>query len=166
MRNDLNSIVDLVLAATILGYLAIPMCAAEKGAPPVQTWENLKQLHSGQKIEVVELGLKSTRGVFTELYEEAILLRVGQEIVSIPRNRVFRITLLHPAHRRRNILLGVAVGAAAGAALGAAGGANYHEAGETGVFMLVWTPIGAGIGAGVGTILPTGPKTLYRAKNQ
>jgi len=53
---------------------------------------------------------------------------------------------------------------AAFAAQGGLAGASYHESGETGVFMLVWTPIGAGAGAGVGAVLPVGQVTVYRAK--
>lgn len=55
------------------------------------------------------------------------------------------------------------MGAAAGLAVGLLRGATYHESGETGVFVLVWTPVGAGIGAAVGGILPSGETTVYRA---
>ena len=63
-------------------------------------------------------------------------------------------------------LLRLAIGAASGLVVGAVAGATYHEEGETGVFVLVFTPIGAGVGAGVGAAMPAGEVTVYRAKSR
>lgn len=129
----------------------------------LHSWENLRQLHIGQKIEVVDMKLKSVQGEFTGYSEDAVSLRVGRDEVSILRVAVLSVKNRQRSRRGRNALLGLAIGAAGGLAAGAIRGATYHEAGETGVFMLVYTPIGAGIGAAVGTALPAGQVTIYRA---
>ncbi len=95
---------------------------------------------------------------------EAVSLHLDRGEVVIPRSEVLSIKNRQASHRRRNVLLGLAAGAAGGLAIGAIKGANYHEAGETGVFVMLLTPIGAGIGAGVGAALPAGQVTVYRAK--
>lgn len=130
------------------------------------SWDNLKQVRVGRKIEVVDMKLKTVQGEFVACSEEAIILRVGRDQASIPRAAVFSVKDREGPRRARNAWLGLAIGAAGGAAIGAIRGATYHEEGETGVFMLVWTPIGAGIGAGVGAALPAGQKTIYRVRNR
>ncbi len=130
---------------------------------PLDSWENLRQLHAGQKIEVVDMKLRPVQGDFISYSETAVSLRVGRDEVSIPRAQVLSVKNRQRSHRGRNALLGLAVGTAGGLATGAIRGATYHEEGETGVFMLVFTPIGAAIGAGAGAALPVGPVTIYRA---
>ena len=128
------------------------------------SWDNLKQLRVGQKIEVVDMKLKSLQGDFTGYSDQEVRLRLGSDEVSVPRAQVLSVKDRERSHRRRNTLLGLAIGAAGGLAVGAIRGATYHEEGETPVFVLVWTPIGAGIGAGVGAALPAGGRvTVYRA---
>ncbi len=42
------------------------------------SWDNLKQLQPGQKIEVVDSSMKSLKGEFLSVTEEAISLREGK----------------------------------------------------------------------------------------
>jgi hypothetical protein len=128
------------------------------------SWDRLRQLRAGQRIEVVTAKLKSAQGSFTGYSDQAVSLRLGQAEVSIPRGEVFSVKNRERSHRTRNVLLGLAIGAAGGLAVGAIKGATYHEKGETGVFVLVWAPIGAGIGAGAGAAVPSGPVTVYRRR--
>lgn len=107
--------------------------------------------------------LKSVQGDFIGYTGEAVSLRVGRDEVSIARAEVLSIKNRQRSRRGRNALLGLAIGAAGGLAAGAIRGATYHEQGETGVFMLVYTPIGAGTGAAVGAALPAREVTIYRA---
>jgi hypothetical protein len=146
--------------AIVLGL--IPYAVLAQSAP--EAWSNLGQLRVGRKIRIADMKLKSVEGKFAAFSEDAISLLTQRGQVSIPRANVFSVKNLERSHRARNTLLGLAIGAAGGAAAGAIKGATFHEAGETGVFMLVFTPIGAGIGAGVGAALPAGSATVYRAK--
>ncbi|MFN0106732.1 MAG: hypothetical protein ACKV2U_32140 [Bryobacteraceae bacterium] len=136
------------------------------GQSPDDSWDNLSRLRAGQKIEVVDMKLKSIPGDFAAVSEDAISLLVGNDRVSIPRANVFSVKNREGSHRKRNALLGLAIGAAGGLAIGAIKGGTYHEEGETPVFLLLWTPIGAGIGAGVGAAFPAGQVTVYRAKSR
>jgi hypothetical protein len=125
-------------------------------------WDNLGQVQAGRRIEVVDKKMKPVQGSFISYSQDAILLRVGQDQVSIPRAEVASVKDREKPSRARNALLGLAIGAAGGLSAGAIAGMTYHEEGETGVFILVFTPIGAGIGAGVGAALPAGQNTFYR----
>ena len=127
-------------------------------------WDNLSRLRAGQKIEVVDMKLRPIAGRFTAFSEHAISLRVGNDQISIHRSDVLSVKNRESSHRARNVLLGLAMGAAGGLAIGAIKGATYHEEGETPVFLLVWTPVGAGIGGAVGAALPTWKVTVYRAR--
>ena len=149
-----------ILAVLVL-MTAPQLAVAQSGE---DSWDRLRQLHVSQKIEVVNIKLKSVTGNFIGYDDHAVLLRVDRDEVPIPRSEVLSIKNREVSHRRRNVLLGLAIGAAGGLAIGAIKGATYHESGETGVFMAVCTPIGAGIGAGVGAALPTGAVTVYRAR--
>jgi len=131
---------------------------------PADSWDNLRQLRAGQRIEVVDMKLRSFQGSFRTYSEEAITFLDGAKEISVGRNEIFRVNDRGSAHRGRNSLIGLALGAAGGAAIGAVTGATYHEEGETGVFMLVWTPIGAGVGAAAGAMIPSGQKTVYQAR--
>jgi hypothetical protein len=132
------------------------------GQSPENLWQNLNQLRPGQRIEVVDGKMKSTAGTFSAVTEEGLSLQVGKHVISIPRANVFSVKDRTVSHRGRNTLIGLAVGAGAGLAIGAIKGATYHEEGETAVFVSVWTPIGAGIGATAGATLPSRPVTIYR----
>ncbi len=131
-----------------------------------ESWDNLRQLRSGEAIEVVDAKMRSHRGAFAAYTPEAISLRQGGGELSVPRGEVASVKRRRESRRGRNALLGLAIGAAGGLAVGAIRGKTYHEAGETPVFIAVWTPIGAGIGAAAGAAVPTGREvTVYRAKS-
>jgi hypothetical protein len=148
------------IVGAVLLVASVRMLSAQA---PLDSWENLRQLRAGQKIEVVDMKLKSVQGEFIRYSDDGVSLSVGRDEVSIARAAVLSVKNRQASHRARNALLGLAIGAAGGLAAGAIRGATYHEAGETGVFMLVFTPIGAGIGAAAGAALPAGQVTIYRA---
>lgn len=149
--------------ATRAALLAIAVPLLAPAQAPENSWDRLRQLRPGQKIEVVDKNLKSTQGAFLSYSETAISVQAGPRETSLARDNVLSVKNREISHRKRNVLLGLAIGAAAGLAAGAIRGATYHEEGETGVFVLVFTPIGAGIGAAVGAALPAGTATVYRA---
>ncbi len=133
--------------------------------PGKDSWDNLNRLQPGQKVQVVQMDMKSLKGQFLGFTDEMISLRIKKDEVAVPREDVLRVSLRGKGKRGKSALVGAGLGAALGAISGAAVGAGFHEAGETGVFMLVFTPIGAGVGAAVGAAVPfiLSYQTIYRA---
>ncbi len=151
---------------TVLALLIFTLAPPGWAQSAQNSWDSLRRLRVGQKIQILHMSGKSSQGQFVQYSEQAISIRSGPDQLSVPRTAVFSVRTLGGSHRLRNTLLGLGMGAAAGLAIGAVKGATYHEAGETGVFVLVWTPIGAGIGAGVGAALPASGPTVYRAERR
>ncbi len=127
------------------------------------TWESLKQLQVGQKIEVIEMNLKSLKGTLTAVSEEAISLRTKQGEVSVERANVFRVSDREHTRRGRNALIGAAIGGGVGVGLGVPADAICRNESSDCYLTPIWGGIGAGIGAGLGAASP-GYHTIYRAK--
>lgn len=124
-------------------------------------WGNLGQITPGQRIEVIDMSLKRTRGAFLATTPEELQAKVPSGVVSIPRAQVFRVSLLEKSKRLRNVLIGMAVGAAGGLATGAVIDSSFSEDDEH-VAKMLFAPIGIGAGAGLGATF-SGFKTIYRA---
>lgn len=120
-------------------------------------WDSLSRLRPGQRIEVIDMKLKSTRGEFVAVTPDE--LRVAGGVIE--RAQVFRVSRRENSKRGRNALIGLAVGAAAGLAIGAGVDRSFSEDDEH-VAKMLFTPIGMGAGAAIGAAIP-GFETLYRA---
>ncbi len=77
-------------------------------------WKSLYGLRSGEKIELIETGMKKHVGTFSTVTEEAIQLREGSNDVGIRKESVARVTRLEKSHRLRNAAILGVVGAGAG----------------------------------------------------
>jgi hypothetical protein len=126
----------------------------------LDSWDNLKQLQPGQKIEVVDMKLKSLKGTFVSFSAEAISLRVMSAEVSVKRPDVMRVSLRENSKRTRNLLIGLGIGAAGGLAAGV--GLMEREPGYAGA-VAGTTVLFAVVGAGLGVPFP-GYQTIYRVK--
>ena len=153
--NDPSSHVDC-RAGRIAIYTGL-----EAGTRDLGDWGNLGQMTSGQRIEVIGMSLKRTRGEFLASSPEELQVTASSGVVTIPRAQVFRVSLLEKSKRLRNVLIGMAAGAAAGLATGAAVDSSFSEDDEH-VAKLLFVPIGIGAGAGLGAAFP-GFETIYRA---
>ena len=129
-------------------------------AQSTSDWQRLTQVAAGHRVEIVEMNLAKTIGEIVQVTSEAITLASGRGEKTIRREDVFRVSSRESSKRLRNTLIGLAIGGGAGLAVGAvmdhSYGPNEHIA-KT--FM---TPIGMGIGAGVGATVAS-HETLYRA---
>src|SRR5712692_6958083 len=123
-------------------------------------WKALYGLRSGEKIELIETGMKKHVGTFSTVTEEAIQLREGSNDIGIRKENVARVTLLEKSHRLRTAVILGAVGAGVGAGIATAacrccsshtsctrcGRGRAAEVGAgAGVECSGWTGIGAGI---------------------
>ena len=133
-------------------------------------WKALYGLRSGEKIELIETGMKKHVGNFSTVTEEAIQLREGSNDIGIRKENVARVTRLEKSHRLRNALILGAVGAGAGAGIGAAasrcssstGSFNFCGLGRD-VAVGIGGVAGLAGGAGIGAAIPSHP-TIYRAE--
>jgi len=145
---------------TLLLLLMVPGFGLAQSSQ--NNWDNLKQLRPGQKIEVVDSSMKSLRGPFVSVSEEAITLQVGKSQESIERAKVVRVSVRDTSHRTRNMLLGS--GILGGIALAAAAvplGASSNEGNSCPVCVAV---IAAGFGGGAGLGAIPGSRRVYRIK--
>ena len=107
------AVIVFLLSLTLSGALA----AKE---PDEQSWENLKQLRVGQKIQVVRTDFRSHRGTFLGFSEEAVSLSTPTGDIGIQRQNVLRVSIRERSRRGRNAVIGAAIGAAVGLAVGVA----------------------------------------------
>ncbi len=133
-------------------------------------WKALYGLRSGEKIVLIETGMKKHVGTFSTVTEEAIQMREGTNEVGIPKEKVARVTVLDKGHRGRNALILAVAGAGAGAGIGVATSrcsntpAPFNLCGiGRGPEVALGAVIGLAGGAGVGAAIPSHP-TVYRAE--
>ena len=156
-------------AALVCALILIPCSLRAQDSK--SDWKALYGLHSGEKIELMETGMKKHVGTFSTVSDEAIQMREGSNDVGIPKESVARVTVLDKSHRLRNSLIFGAVGAGTGAGIAAAA---TRCSSSNNTFNLCGLGRGAGIaigaavglvgGAGVGAAIPSHP-TIYRAES-
>jgi hypothetical protein len=144
----------------LLFLVLVPVFGMAQSA--TDSWDNLKQLRPEQKVEVVDTSMKSLRGPFVSVSEEAITLQVGKSQESIERAKVVRVSVRDTSHRTRNMLLGSGiVGGIALAAVAVPLAANSNEGNSCGVCVAA---IAAGFGGGAAIGAIPGSRTIYRVK--
>jgi len=159
MRRSFLITLGVLLLATLAGAQAPGQSQSQK---PEESWENLRSLGIGEKVQVVDQKLKSLTGRFRNFSDEAITFQVDQGEVTVPRPEVLRVTSLERTRRGRNAAIGFAIGAGvAGALVGVAVARGTPEW----QYGLPSIPILGAMGAGVGALSP-GYKTIYRAERR
>jgi hypothetical protein len=86
--------------------LSVLSCGLRVAGTKTESWENLKQLRAGDKIEVIDQNLRSFRGRLVCVSDEAIALQSKKGTVAVERANVFRVSVRDTSHRTRNMLLG------------------------------------------------------------
>jgi len=155
---------NTALACSLI-LLPCSLCAQDKKGD----WKALYGLRSGEKIELVETGMKKHVGTFATVTDEAIQMREGSSDIGIPKENVARVTVLDKSHRGRNALILSVAGAGAGAAITAAASRCSSSTGSfnlcgigRGAEVAIGALVGLVGGAGVGAAIPSHP-TIYRA---
>ncbi len=163
----MKSKLSLVILPILVAMVSIPLCAQQRAK---QSWDNLNRLQAGQKVQVVQMDMKSLKGRFLGFTEETISVRVKKDEVAVARADVLRISLRGKPRRTRNTLIGLGTGAGIGLAVGAGVDAASKEPNCTflclpNIGKQVFTPLGFLIGGVVGVLIPIpGYRTIYRAK--
>ncbi len=160
MSRAMRRKIRLFISPLVLTVFLVSLRAQE---PSESSWENLNQLQAGQTIQVVQMDLKSLKGTFHNISEEAILLLVNENEVSVLQAEVLRVSRRDAAKRRRNMLLGLGIGAGGGMLIGAAAASPFFDEGtgfKPGAIIL--SGIGAGAGLGLALGASSGFQTIYR----
>ena len=144
----------------LLLLLFVPVSGVSQSSQ--HDWENLKELHPGQKIEVIDNGMKSFRGPFVSVSGEAITLQVGKNQESIERANVVRVSVRDTSHRTRNMLLGA--GILGGIAVAATAVPLMAGSNEGNSCPACAAAIAAGFGGGAALGAIPGSRTVYRIK--
>jgi len=145
------------LLGSVFLMLLLPLLVSAQDAR--ESWDNLNQLRPGQNIQVVDMDLKSLKGRFVSVTEEAISLRTDNGETMVERDNVMRVSA-RGGKRGRNALIGLGIGAAGGVAAGL--GLMERETGYAGAVAGTIVFVAA-VGAGVGAAFP-GSRTIYRAE--
>ena len=159
--NFKEAIMRKLIVAIVASLLLAGQLLAQTGQ---DSWDNLKALGVGEKIQVVDQRLKSFFGTFVAVTEEAISFQVGQDSLTVQRPEVLRVTSRERTRRGRNALIGLGIGAAAGAAFGVIMAANDPETTEREYPLAAvgGAVLFGGVGAGVGAAFPS-YATIYRS---
>jgi hypothetical protein len=161
----------LIPVLLAIRFIAMPGLAQTKpvmSAEPRASWENLRQLTPGQKIQVVQKDRKSWSGPFVSFAGESVSLKAADGDKTIGRSEVLRVSR-HGGKRARNALIGAAAGAGVGVAIGAGvGGCNHNQFGPCigrGLAAAVMGTAAALVGVVIGVAIP-GNTVIYRAPAQ
>ncbi len=142
--------------------LLIPVFGGAKSKQ--NNWDDLKQLRAGQKIEVVDAKMKTFKGSFVSVSDEAISLQVGKREESVARADVVRVSVRDNSHRTRNMLL--ASGVLGGIALAASIVPLAASSNEGNSCTACVAAIAAGFGGGAALGAIPGNRTIYRVDKQ
>jgi len=151
------------MVVVMFSSIGISKVCAQQGKSTQANWDNLKGLTPGDDIRIVLNDKKTYRAKFQSVSEEAIVVRLGTGDQTFTRESVLRVSTKVKSHRLRNAGLGTAVGVGLGAITAASTSRNDSEARAIGWAVL--PPAFGAVGAGVGTLLPTGGwHDVYRAR--
>jgi hypothetical protein len=149
------------LIVAVVTVLSIPQLLLGQSRP--DSWDNLKELRPGQKIEVTDLGFTSVKGEFIAFSSDEISLRTDKSAVSILKANVRSVKNREKHHRVRSVVLGALLGAAGGAGAGAVIASSAADSSEVSYGAYIGFLVGAGGGAALGAARPS-PVTIYEIR--
>ncbi len=145
---------------TLLLLFLVPGFGWAKSAQ--NNWDNLRQLAPGQKIEVVDSKMKTLKGSFVSVSDEALSLQVGKSEESVLRVNVVRVSVRDTSHRARNMAL--AAGVIGGIALIPSAIVIGQQSNEGNTCTACVAAIAAGFGGGAALGAIPSNRTIYRVK--
>jgi hypothetical protein len=154
-----------MIAALLFAALAGSALAQQRAS--TDKWANLARLAPDTEIRVALSGGRTVGGNLLNATPDSLAIRTAAGQETLVRTEIKRVQKKGQGRRGRHTLIGLAIGAGAGLAIGAA--VDHRDSGESFNFFpnagkVVFTPLGAIIGAIVGVAIPTGGwREIYRA---
>lgn len=140
----------------LLGLVMVPLLHGVES-----DWQNLARIQSGDRIQVVDQQMRSYTDKFVRFSEAGITLLIADKEVTIPKEDVYRVTVVSRG-RGRHVIRGLLIGVGIGTGIGGAVCASDSTKGSRGAIVAGGAAWGAGIGALVGAVkAPHIP--IYRA---
>jgi hypothetical protein len=147
--------------------LTAPGVMAQQTAAPNQSWDALRLLQAGEKIEVeIKVGKKKRSGKFVSLSDTELVIERKRKNESFGRDEVKNVLRVAPPSRKKRAIF-TAIGGGAGVFFGliAAVSIAFSEGGsEAGAYAaLIGIPVGAGLagyamaGSGERTLIYSAP---------
>jgi hypothetical protein len=148
------------LLSAVAALMLTPAVIAHAADRDPHDWNNLRELRSGQQVEIVRMDKTRVRGRFAAVDDSSITIRAESGDRSVLRGDTFRVISREKARRLRSAAIGAAI--LGGAALVAGAAARSHGDPETSGIVAPLTIVGAGIGAAIGMGFANYP-TVYVA---
>ncbi len=153
-----------IVAAGLIVILSMvafgqPIVLAQEASPPwFGTWEAVKAIPPGDKVEIKLKNGRTVKGEVASVSDTAIIVGSGSKSVTTARDDVQQLFRIIKTSSRKPVLVGALVGAGAGVVIGASldDGRSKLSAPEVAVVGLV----GAGLGFLVGRLFRNKKKLI------
>ncbi len=162
----------IVSAGLIVVFLIVPFgtptaLAQQISQPRFGTWDAVKGIPYGEKVEIKLKGGKMVKGEVASVSDTAIIVGSGSKSVTTTRDDVNRLSRIIKKSSRKPVLVGALVGAGilgGGTAIAAAGSSNSGD--DAAVFTVLMGWAGAGVGALVGSIFMNKKRSVLVYESQ
>jgi hypothetical protein len=150
-----RKISSVVVAITLMAVLAKPQITFAQVTPaPIRgSWEGLKAIPSGDKVEVDLRNGQKLKGRLTSVSDTALTLEHGNRTTDVTRADALRVHRVVSKSAKRSALIGLGIGAGAGLGGTAIFAYTGDRGGEAGLYGLAAVVAGAGAGALIGYIM-------------
>ena len=149
----------LIIVFSIIAFLQPAVLGQDVGQPRFGTWEAVKAVPSGDKLQLKLKSGRDVKGEITSVFDSGITLGRGSNAVTIGRDDIQRVFRVNKKSSGKPALVGALIGAGIGAGgIAVAVAANDGGGGEKGELAVITTIValaGAGVGALVGSIFRT-----------
>ena len=148
------------VAGSLLHGAVIVLLLALAPQLSAQSWDDLRGLHSGDHVKVLEMSGQEHKGEFRSVSTSAITILTSTGENTVERAQIKRVQVPSAARRVRNAIIGAAIGVAAGVTVDQTLGVRLrNEGNSTGRALMYVGPIA--LFGGISAALPA-YRTVYR----